>query len=136
MKEHVRATIDTEVSFEWKATLGIFILITSEVFLSFQNSDILVSKIDSIFDLNMIIWKISPTSLEKTTFDMNADPVDFLQFLQWQIRKVIGSPIISYFIDLHKQDPDRIVEEDITVISTGCHGTRESSHANFGRTRT
>lgn len=82
LKEHVRATIDTEVSFEWKATFGIFILITSEVFLSFQNSDILVSKIDSIFDLNMIIWKISPTSLEKTTLDMNADPVDFLQFLQ------------------------------------------------------
>lgn len=51
---------------------------------------------------------------------MNADPVAFWQFLQWQIRKVIGSPITSYLIDLHKQDPDRIVEEeDITRCAKG-----------------
>ena len=46
---------------------------------------------------------------------MNAEPVAFLQFAQWQIRKVMGSPMISYFIDLHKQDPDRTVEEDISL---------------------
>ena len=46
---------------------------------------------------------------------MNAEPVAFLQFVQWQIRKVMGSPMISYFIDLHKQDPDRSVEEDISL---------------------
>ena len=59
MKEHVRATIDTEVSIEGKATIGIFISIKFEVFLSFGNSDFLVSTIASIFDLNMIIWKIT-----------------------------------------------------------------------------
>ena len=64
-----------------------------------------------MIDLNMDI----PTSLEKKRFDMNAEPVAFLQFVQWQIRKVMGSPMISYFIDLHKQDPDRSVEEDILL---------------------
>ena len=59
------------------------------------------------------------TSLEKKRFDMNAEPVAFLQFMQWQIRKVMGSPMISYFIDLHKQDPVRSVEKDILIYFTG-----------------
>ena len=59
-------------------------------------------------------------------FDMNADPVAFWQFLQWQIRRAMGSPIISYLIDLHKQDPDRIVEEeDIAYV---VRTWRETSH--------
>ena len=74
----------------------------------------------------MIIWKILPTSLEKKRFDMNAEPVAFLQFMQWQIRKVMGSPMISYFTDLHKQDPNRVVEEDMVVMRRPRH---------FGRTR-
>ena len=63
-------------------------------------------------------------SLEKKRFDMNAEPVDFLQLAQWQIRKVKGSPLISNFIDLHRQDPDRTVvvvesEEDIAFLKFG-----------------
>lgn len=59
---------------------------------------------------------------------MNAEPDDFLQFAQWQIRKVMGSPMISYFIDLHKQDPDRSVEEEdiVFIYLTGC---AKESHA-------
>ena len=47
---------------------------------------------------------------------MNAEPEAFLQLTQWQIRKVMGSPMISYLIDLHKQDPDRTVDEEDMVL--------------------
>lgn len=49
LKEHVGATADTEVSVEGKATTGIAIPIKFKVFLSFENSDFLISTIDSIW---------------------------------------------------------------------------------------
>lgn len=68
-------------------------------------------------------FKIYPlTSLEKTRFAINAEPVAFLQCMQWQTRKPMGSPMIWYFIDLHRQDPDRSVvvelgeEGDILIV--------------------
>lgn len=61
--------------------------------------------------------KVILTSLDKTRFDMNAEPVAFLQFMQWQTRKVKGSPVISYWIDLQRQEPvlrtAELEEEDI-----------------------
>jgi hypothetical protein len=62
---------------------------------------------------------------------MNAEPVAFLQILQLQIRKVMGSPMISYFTDLHKQDSDRGVEEDIVLVVV----LRREESCHFGRTR-
>ena len=41
LKEHSRTTVDTEVSVERRATLGIAIPMKLKVLLSFQNSDIL-----------------------------------------------------------------------------------------------
>ena len=56
--------------------------------------------------------------MEKKRFDMNAEPVDFLQLAQWQIRKVKGSPLISNFIELHRQDPDRTVVVVVFVVES------------------
>jgi hypothetical protein len=36
---------------------------------------------------------------------MNADPVTFLQLMQWQMRNANGSPTTSYCTSLHRHDP-------------------------------
>jgi hypothetical protein len=45
------------------------------------------------------------TSVLKKAFAMKALPDAFLQLLQWQMKKVKGSPVISYSTDLHRHDP-------------------------------
>lgn len=57
------------------------------------------------------------TSGLKKALAMKAVPDAFLQLLQWQTRKVKGSPVISYWTELHRQDP--WYNEDIVDSSTG-----------------